>query len=182
MEPEDKPPINPLKQLRIKLNITTNEQMSQLAGINVAAICQQEDGFFRDIIPAYLAALRVPIASQDEFELIKDYQEWQTVRRQWSGSHNILVRNPIFSLIQNPLYSWRIQSSVAVYGLCRNFCIHMPTVNKFEKDMNLSSQIPPVILLALQEAGYDTEEFEEACKLFKVNYESRIMQLNNLAS
>lgn len=175
--------INPLKYIRQHELHKTPEQLAKDAGINLAAIGQQESGLYINPLPSYLAAIGYTPGSKDEQELIEAYHEYQTAKRIANGANNLclLTLNPIFTLAENPLYSWRSQSGLSTYGFCSAFCIHMPTVNNFEKNITNISRIPPSGLSTpLIEAGYDLDEFNEASLLYKSHLINQSRLLNNL--
>lgn len=175
--------LNPLKAIRTNDLHKTGEQLAKEAGINLAAIGQQEDGLYPSPIPAYLLAIGILPGSQDEIDITKEYHNWQTLVRQQNGLHGLrrLIPNPRFTLDENPLYSWRVQSSLTTYRFCSSFCVHMPTVNSFEKKITSLHRIPPVVLSTpLIEGGYDLDEFTEASILYKAHLLDTARRLNNL--
>lgn len=176
-------PVNPLRTLRLSMEIPTVDAMANIANIRTAAISQAEDGLYPKPLPGYLMALGIELGSPEEVELTKAYLKYQTDRRKFNGPQGQckLIENPRFSLNENPLATWREQSGLAVYGLAAAYCIHLPLVNKFEKAITSFKENPPSgILVPLKEAGYDTEEFEEASQIYKAALYARLRELNSL--
>lgn len=180
--------VNPLKELRLQLQMTP-EQMANIANIQLAAIGQAEDGFYPNPLPSYLLALGIKPGTSDETEMIKAYHDYQITKRRSNGpatNNSRLTLNPSFSVDQNPLLTWRIQSGLATYGFCSAFCVHMPNVNNFEKNLLRIHKIPPNnIMLPLIQAGFNMvdgllDEFTEACLLYKAAEMNKIRNLNNL--
>lgn len=173
---------NPLKRMRLETN-KTPELFAKEAGIQLAAVGQAEEGFYPNPLPSYLQALGIVLGSQDEFDITEEYHEYQIRKRKANGANGNkrLVTDPAFSLDEHPLVGWRRQSGLSTYGFCSAFCIHMPSVNNFEKNILEITKIPPVaISLPLETADYDLTEFTEACKLYKVTRLNASRALNNL--
>ena len=174
--------INPLKKERILMGVST-ETLSKEAGIQLAAIGQAEEGFYPNPLPAYLVAVGIRPGSLAETKITEEYKSFQVKRRKLNGPSGKpkLILNPIFSLDEHPLVTWRRQSGLATYGFCSAFCIHMPSVNHFEKNILTINTIPPKpISESLTDAGYDLDEFTEACILYKYSLANSIRELNNL--
>lgn len=175
--------INPLRKIRIRDYNKSPEQLAKDAGIQLAAIGQAEEGFYPNPLPSYLLALGIKPGSQEEFDLTNEYHEYQTQKRISNGPNHSpkLILSPIFDLDTHPLISWRTQSGLATYGFCSAYCIHMPSVNFFEKNILKCSKIPPSTIEGpLLEAGYDLTEFTEACNLYKSNLINESYRRNNL--
>lgn len=173
---------NPLKELRLELHYTPN-QLARVANIQMAAVGQMEDGLYPQPIPSYLIACGIRIGSRDHELLTKEYHEYQLAKRISNGpNYNPkLSLDPNFSTNQHPLLSWRNQSSLAVYGFCSAFCIHMPTVNNFEKNiMKIRENPPKGVTVPLLQAGYDLSEFTEACELYRSSLLGTIRAANGL--
>jgi len=174
---------NPLKVLRQQVGITSIEGMSKIANIRTAAIGQAEEGFYPNPLPAYLLALGIRPGTNSEEDVIQKYKAYQSNKRKLNGPlHDPkLILNPKFSSNEHPLVTWRRQSGLATYGFCSAYCIHMPTVNRFEKDIIEINENPPTVILnSLKEAGYELEEFIEACIIYKATLLNNFRTLNNL--
>jgi DNA-binding XRE family transcriptional regulator len=174
--------VNPLKQLRIDINMSSAE-LAQVANIQQAAIGQAEEGFYPEPLPSLLIALGINPDSPRAKRLSEDYKAYQVEKRKLNGPLGIpkLSLSPVFSTNIHPLVSWRDQSGLATYGFCSAFCVHMPTVNRFEKHIDQLNEVPPpVITEALTQAGYDLDEFIEACQIFKVTVTNLHRIRNNL--
>lgn len=180
--------INPLKEHRLQLHMNL-EAFAKRAGIQQAAIGQAEDGLYPHPLPAYLLAIGINPGSKDEQEITKTYHEYQILKRQSNGpatNNSRLVLNPKFNLHEHPLLSWRNQSGLATYTFCSTFCIHMPAVNNFEKNITAITKVPPKsILNPLIQAGFNllpdlVDEFVEACKLFKTSQMNKARVVNLL--
>lgn len=174
--------INPLKKVRLDLNKTV-EAFAKESGMQVAAVGQAEEGFYPNPLPNYLLAIGITPGSSGETEITQDYHTFQRQRRILNGpeNHCRLILNPIFTLSEHPLVTWRKQSGLSTYGFCSAFCIHMPSVNNFEKKIiNLSTNPPLAITGPLTDAGYELTEFSEACVMYKSNLVNVSRALNNL--
>lgn len=180
--------VNPLKSLRLSVQMSP-EQLANLAAINIAAVGQAEDGLYTNPLPAYLMALGIKPGSDDEIKLTEEYKRYQIKKRQSNGpatNNSRLTLNPSFTLSEHPLLSWRKQSNLSTYGFCAAFCIHMPSVNNFEKNILRIHKIPPNhILLPLIQAGFNLidgllDEFSEATVLYKASELNKIRSANNL--
>jgi hypothetical protein len=174
--------LNPLKRLRLETN-KTPELFAKEAGIQLAAVGQAEEGFYPHPLPSYLIALGITPGSSYEYEVTEEYHEYQIRKRKANGANGNrrLILDPVFSLDEHPLVTWRRQSGLATYGFCSAFCIHMPSVNNFEKNILEISKIPPTAIeVPLLGADYDLTEFTEACILYKTNRINRSRRLNNL--
>jgi DNA-binding XRE family transcriptional regulator len=173
---------NPLKTLRLQLKYSP-ERLAREARIQVAAIGQAEEGFYPNPLPSLMLALRVIPGSGEERIIINQYHQYQLEKRKSNGPHGNpkLTLSPSFSTDVHPLKAWRRQSGLATYGFCSAFCIHMPSVNMFEKNiMKLTENPPKAIAKPLLQAGYDLDEFIEASKLYKAALLTRIRLLNDL--
>lgn len=183
--PESDTPLmiaNPLKRERLELQLSP-DQMASIANIQLAAIGQAEEGFYVNPLPSYLLALGITPGSPREKRITEEYREYQRLKRISNGPNGTpkLIANPQFSVETNPLYTWRTQSGLATYGFCSAFCIHMPLVNRFEKHISGFGVVPPPALgNPLIEAGYDLDEFKEACEVFKMSMNNKIRLANNL--
>lgn len=174
--------INPLKRERLALG-KTPEAMSKEAGIRLAAIGQAEEGFYPNPLPAYLLAIGIKPGSTSETEVIQEYHAFQIRRRQSNGPLGVpkLTPNPSFVLNEHPLLTWRRQSGLSTYGFCSAYCIHMPSVNHFEKNIINITHLPPAaIAKPLTDAGYDLDEFTEALIMYKATLINTSRRLNNL--
>lgn len=180
--------INPLKELRLELRYTP-EQLSKEANIQLAAIGQAEEGFYPNPLPSLLLAMGIKPGSAQEEQITKDYHTYQIRKRQSNGpatNNSRLHLSPTFKNDEHPLLTWRKQSGLATYGFCSAFCIHMPTVNNFEKNIIKITKIPPDgILLPLVQAGFNLvdgllDEFTEACKLYKATLLNKSRIVNDL--
>lgn len=175
--------INPLKRLRLTEIRKAPDQVAKEAGLNPAAIHQAEAGFYVNPLPAYLQYLRIVPGSTEFYEITEEYHEYQAEKRRNNGANGkqLLIINPVFSLTEHPLYTWRRQSGLNVYGFCSAFCVHMPTVNNFEKNITSIVKLPPTnIANPLLVAGYDLTEFAEACQVYKETVLTNQRNLNNL--
>lgn len=180
-------PINPLKKERLELQISP-EAMASIANIQLAAIGQAEEGFYPNPIPSYTLALGIQPGSPRDKKMREDYEEYQRIKRLSNGPLGVpkLNLNPSFISNENPLLTWRKQSNLAVYGFCSAFCIHMPIINRFEKNITTFTKVPPKQLMEpLIKAGYDQvdgllEEFAEASQIFKASLLDHIRIINNL--
>lgn len=180
--------LNPLKELRLQLQMSP-EALASHAGIQLAAIGQQEEGFYHNPLPSYMLAVGIKPGSSDEVEITKRYHEYQVLKRQSNGpatNNSRLNLSPIFSTNEHPLLTWRNQSNLATYGFCSAFCIHMASVNTFEKKIVSITKLPPnTIMLPLVQAGFNLvdgllDEFTEACRLFKASELDRLRNFNKL--
>lgn len=175
--------ISPLKRLRITDFNKSPEQLAKDAGIQLAAIGQAEEGFYPNPLPAYLLALGIKPGSEEEFSITQEYHEYQNQKRISNGpNHNPkLTLSPEFFVNEHPLLTWRTQSGLSTYGFCSAFCIHMPSVNNFEKNIMKITKLPPASVAdPLITAGYDLTEFTEACFIYKSNLENEVRLANNL--
>ena len=174
--------VNPLKALRLQLEMSP-EQFANHANLNLSAIGQAEEGFYPNPLPSYLLAMGIRPGTVDEARITQEYHQYQISKRE--SNFNRLTKNPRFSVNENPLYTWRTQSGLAVYGFCSAFCIHMPSVNNFEKNLvSIKHLLPDYLEVPLTQAGYDEDglldEFKEACELFKAHQVNKVRLLNNL--
>lgn len=175
--------LNPLKRLRIQELNRTPEQVAKEAGCQLAAIGQAEDGFYVNPLPAYLQVLGIIPGTQEYYDITEEYHEYQNKKRISSGPNGVprLILSPEFFLTEHPLVSWRNQSDLSTYGFCSAFCVHMPSVNNFERNILSMTKVPPTSIEGpLLVAGYDLSEFKEACVLFKENCLRLQRQANGL--
>lgn len=175
--------ISPLKRIRQLELRKTPEQLAKEAGINLAAIGQAEEGFYPNPLPSYLLAIGITPGSFDELDITEEYHKYQTEKRKRNGPNGSprLILSPIFKLDEHPLLSWRLQSDLSTYGFCSAYCVHMPSVNNFEKNILNITKIPPTSIEGpLIQAGYDLDEFNEACILHKRYLNNKLRELNNL--
>lgn len=176
------PNLNPLKFLRLQTG-RSPELFAKDAGIRLAAVGQAEEGFYPNPLPAYLLALEILPGTRDELAVTEAYHEYQTTKRISNGPKGEpkLITVPQFRSDEHPLLTWRIQSGLSTYGFCSAYCVHMPSVNNFERNILNITRIPPVsISEPLREAGYDLEEFTEAANLFKAGLLNQSRALNGL--
>jgi hypothetical protein len=174
--------INPLKKSRLDLNKTV-EAFAKESGIRSAAVAQAEEGFYPNPLPSYLLAIGIQPGSPSEQEITEEYHHFQVQRRKLNGPLGVprLTPNPSFTLDKHPLLTWRKQSNLSTYRFCACYCIHMPSVNNFEKNIiNVGNMPPLAISIPLSQAGYDLDEFTEACLLHKSYLINRSRELNNL--
>lgn len=176
--------LSPLRAIRLSLNMTP-EALANIANIQQAAIGQAEEGFYPNPLPAYLDAVGILPGTPDYKKLQDDYREYQKEKRILNGpnGNSKLVLNPRFSLVEHPLLTWRNQSGITTYGFCAAYCIHMPSVNHFEKQiMKITMNPPRSIVNPLIEAGFDDvlDEFTEACRLYKAHLLNSVRAHNNL--
>lgn len=180
--------INPLKELRLELRYTP-EQLSKEANIQLAAIGQAEEGFYPNPLPSLLLALGIRPGTNQEETVTKAYHLYQIRKRQSNGpatNQSRLTLAPEFRLDEHPLLTWRKQSGLATYGFCSAFCVHMPSVNNFEKNITKLTEIPPKpIILPLVQAGFNLidgllDEFTEASKMYKATLLNEVRVANDL--
>lgn len=174
--------INPLKRIRIQELGKTPELLAKEAGIRLAAIGQAEEGFYPNPLPSYLAAIGISSPSDVE-EITEEYHTFQKLRRKNNGPNGVpkLRLDVSFNLDEHPMLTWRKVSGLSVYGFCSAYCIHMPTLNNFEKNLLNMTTIPPKPLVeALTDAEYELEEFIEACNLYKRRQLNLIRSMNEL--
>lgn len=180
--------LNPLKEARLAIGIYTPEKFAQIAGVQSSAIGQAEEGFYPAPLPAYVKALGITPGSKEDMELAQEYREYQLEKRISNGPNldPKLTLGPVFRSDRHPLLSWREQSLLSTYGFCSAFCVHMPTLNKFEKQITQINEVPPKrILNPLIEAGYGEiegllEEFIETSLLYKLYLSNQLREQNNL--
>lgn len=173
---------NPLKEIRMELQFTPN-QLANFAGIHQTAVEQAEAGFYPQPLPSYLIAIGIKPGTSDEKKLIDKYHQFQLETRLENGPNGLckLILNPRFTLDENPLFSWRTQSGLATYGFCSAFCVHMPSVNNFEKNIVKLGEVPSkAIAVPLTQAGYDLDEFTEASLLYKASLLNKVRSSNGL--
>lgn len=176
---------NPIKQARLDVNMSIVE-MAAVANVSHAAIGQLEAGFYPEPLPAVLTSLGIPPGSDRLRQITEDYKTYQLETRRANGplfGVPRLIELPVFNLEIHPLEDWRKQSSLPTYTLCAAYCIHMPLVNRFEKHITNCSEIPPTqIYKALDDAGYDLDEFTEACLIYKATLLNNSLAANGLIS
>lgn len=174
---------NPLKRIRIQELGKTPELLAKEAGIQLAAIGQAEEGFYPNPLPSYLQAIGITPGSFDADQITEEYHEFQLARRKSNGPNGNpkLILDPFFNLDQHPMLTWRRLSGLSVYGFCSAYCVHMPSLNNFEKNILNMTTIPPKnIVEALTDAEYDLTEFIEACQLYKRRQLNLIRSVNEL--
>lgn len=184
---EDSSLLSPIKRYRIELGYSSPNQFAQEAGIRLAAIGQAEQGFYTDPPPSIIRALGIKEGSLEESYLIELYHLYQKKKRAYYGPQGKckLVLNPKFESSVNPLKAWRIQSRLSVYGLCSFYCLHLPTINKFERAIETFQTIPKNLNSALIDAKFDSieglmEEFEEAFLINRFYVKNSQRRINHL--
>lgn len=194
---------NPLKLLRLEQGLNYREAAINF-GINDATIEMAERGFYTDPPPVIFKILN--IKEDEQQQITKAYHEYQIFTRKLNGpnqqspqrdqqfqvelgdlslSSPKLICNPTFRSDENPLYSWREQSGLPIYTLCTYYCLHMPTVSRFESKIWTFTEFPDAIYEPLRQAGYDKiegllEEFIDTFHLHKRWVSSHLMKVNNL--
>lgn len=175
--------VNPIKQARLDMNMSLIE-MAIIANVTNAAVGQLEQGFYPEPLPSILIALGIPPGSERSHDITVDYKAYQLMKRRSNGplfGIPRLTESPNFESGVHPLETWRRQSGLATYTFCSCYCIHMPVVNRFEKRITTCTEIPPgQITRALDDAGYELEEFTEACQVYKAALMNNSRISNNL--
>jgi hypothetical protein len=179
--------LNPIKRYRLELGYSSPNHFAQEAGIRLAAVGQAEQGFYTDPPPSILRALGIQEGTSEEVHLIELYHFYQKKKRAYYGPQGKcrLVLDPKFETSVNPLKAWRTQSRLSTYGLCSFYCLHLPTVNKFERAIETFPTIPNNLRVALIDAGFDLidgllEEFSEAFSLNRFYVKNTQRRVNNL--
>ena len=170
---------NPFRQLRVSAGLTQNE-MAQIANIQPSAIGQAEEGMHEQPLKAYLLALGILPDTEEFTSFTYKYHRYQSFTRKQNGtfsSHPKLILSPEFSINENPLLTWRNQSDLSRYGLCRAYCLHLARVNKFESTIESTHDF---LIAPLTEAGYEIDDFIEACIIYKETGLNHQRVLNNL--
>jgi hypothetical protein len=175
------PPINPLKQMRLRLNWTLDHTADLLSSTRQFVI-RAEQGVYADPPPRLLSLLlsytepelfiysgypATPInnpaavgdVESEEALVYHQYHVFQSLTRKRNYGRLLPVwRFDAISAEHHPFLRWRLASGVdSRISISKFYCVHPALITKFENSPHLVSHPPTDLISALTESGYDSE-------------------------
>lgn len=162
---------NPLKHLRHLRNLTI-EQVAVRCHVSRQFVIRSEQAVYSDppetLLTFFSSELEINLD-----EVKRDYYAYQYSTRRIN--YGRLIEPWAFSTRRDahPFISWRELSGISSSaGICKLYCVHPATINKFESRPHLLSSVPEQLVTALLESGYSAETLdllELAYVNFKIN-------------
>jgi transcriptional regulator with XRE-family HTH domain len=169
------PSENPLKRLRHLCNLTL-DQVAYQVGVSRQFIIRAEQGVY-SAVPDSLLDFYGGRLEVDALAVGAEYYQFQLLTRK--ANYGRLIEPWTFpDVLQHPFIHWRLMSGVtSSAGICKLFCVHPATINKFEKRSFLMNAIPDQLVGALLESGYHPETLdtlEQSYKRYKLEQRNRL--------
>ena len=151
-------PVNPFKALRERKGLTLHS-IAVRAKVSRYLVIRTEQGCFPDP-PPKLKNYFVTAFDQDPWELNYEYHQFQRATRELNG--RFLGDFPsVQKNDRHPFTYWRTLPGHNDYNLTevsKRLCIAQPVVYHFEHYPRQQGSVPAQLLLALEHAGYATDE------------------------
>lgn len=163
--------VNPLKSIRLSLNLT-QDQVSESTGLSKSAILRAEQGVYPNISDALLSFYAQSCLQADltfvPSVLREGYRSFQRLTRLRSGPNPPvsasngsrsdrligLMEPHRFRVTCHPFVEWRESMDLSQIAISKLYCVHPAMVYRFENQPHLCELVPEPLLEALREAGY----------------------------
>jgi len=146
---------NPLKVLRKRAGRTI-DQVAARAEVSRQFVIRSEQGVYSEP-PASLLGFYSSILDVSVAQVTNDYFNFQRATRQ--ANYGRLIEPWAFTAVgavgEHPFTRWRLMSGISsAAGVCKLFCVHPASLNKFEKHPEQCAVVPDQLAKALLESGY----------------------------
>jgi transcriptional regulator with XRE-family HTH domain len=165
---------NPLKHTRQLLNLTIDTVASRTQ-LSRQFIIRAEQGVYSDA-PDSLISYYAALMDLDTIEIQQRYFNFQFATRK--ANYGRLIEPWAFPVGSgHPFINWREFSGVgSTAGICKLFCVHPATMNKFEHRPHLLNSVPEQLTAALLESGYSAETLD-LLEIAYSNYKIRLREV-----